>query len=86
VRGRLLERRTRYFEEEAKIFARVLDEGKCQGIFGAPNSMETARTLLIATNSLLPYSLNAKELGERKDLEKKTRRLADLLLQGLITR
>lgn len=86
VRQKLLERRTRYFEEEAKIFARVLDEGKCQGVFGAANPVETARLLLVATNSLLPYSLNAHELGERKDLEKKTRRLAELLLQGLIAR
>jgi AcrR family transcriptional regulator len=86
VRQKLLERRTRYFEEEAGIFARVLDEGKCRGTFGMGDPLETARSLLIATNSLLPYSLNADELGERKDLEKKTRRLADLLLQGLIAR
>lgn len=86
LRPRLLERRKRYFEEEARIFAEVLAEGSASGIFDIKNAMETARSLLDATNALLPYSLSAYELGERSDIEKKTNRVADLILKGLIKR
>jgi hypothetical protein len=42
--------------------------------------------LLTATNSLLPYSLSTKELGERKEIKEKVSRLADLLLNGILSR
>lgn len=86
VRPRLLERRKKYFEEEAKIFADVVREGKTAGVFAAKDPTQTARTLLDATNALLPYSLSAYELGERSDIEKKAKMVADLLLNGLCTR
>jgi AcrR family transcriptional regulator len=86
VRAPLLDRRERYFEEEARIFAQVLEEGECSGVFMIGDSVEKARILLLATNSLLPYSLSARELGERKQIEQKIRRLAALLLQGLMKR
>jgi hypothetical protein len=35
------------------------------------------------TTSLLPYSLNVRELGERAAIEAKAARIADLLLDGL---
>src|SRR4028118_2111945 len=86
LRPRLLARRRRYFEDEAQIFAEVLKEGKKIKIFSVPDALKTAETLLLATNSLLPYSLNTKELGERSEIEERVRRLADLLLTGLLRR
>lgn len=86
IRPKLLERRKRYFEEEARIFAVVLNEGECEGIFVKGSPTERARTLLLATNSLLPYSLSTQELGERREIEQKTRKLAALLLAGLLKR
>lgn len=86
LRPRLLDRRKRYFEEEARIFAGILDEGRSAGEFTFQNSAEVARALLDATNTLLPYSLSAYELGERADIENKTNRVADLILNGLIKR
>lgn len=83
VRPRLLERRKLYFEEEAKIFARVLDGGRDAGVIQPANSLETARTILIATNSLLPYSLSTEELGKRNELKRKTVLIAELILGGL---
>ena len=65
LRPRLLARRRRYFEEEVEIFAEVLREGRKIKTFGIEDEIETAKSLLLATNSLLPYSLSAKELGER---------------------
>jgi AcrR family transcriptional regulator len=86
LRPRLLARRRRYFEDEAQIFAEVLQEGEKINIFSVPDALKTAETLLLATNSLLPYSLNTKELGERSEIEERVRRLADLLLTGLLRR
>ena len=50
---------------------------------GADIPEATAHTLLLATNSLLPYSLTARELGKREDVKQKALRIADLLLAGL---
>jgi AcrR family transcriptional regulator len=86
LRPRLLERRRQYFEEEATIFAEVIREGKTAGIFSTKDPRQTAMSLLDATNALLPYSLSAYELGERADIEKKAKLVADLLLNGLCKR
>jgi len=83
LRPQLLERRKVYFEEEAKIFARVIDEAQQKNDFIKTDSMDTARTLLAATNALLPYSLSTQELGKRSDIEKRTRAIADLVIDGL---
>src|SRR5688572_1634793 len=86
LRPKLLARRKGYFEEESKIFVRVIEEGIIDKTFSAGNAQEIAETLLLATNSLLPFSLTTKELGERADIEAKTLRLANLLLDGLLQR
>jgi AcrR family transcriptional regulator len=85
IRPRLLERRHRYFEEEATAFAEVIRKGTRSGVF-AGDPEETARLLLVATNSLLPYSLSTYELGSRDEILDKTARLADLLLKGIVKR
>ena len=86
VRPNLLARRENYFAEEAQIFASVINEGENSSIFETDNALKTAETFLLATNSLLPYSLTAQELGERGEIEEKVRQIANLLLKGLISR
>jgi AcrR family transcriptional regulator len=86
IRPSLLERRKSYFEAEARIFAEVLKEGRRAGQFFFKDTMATARALLTATNSLLPYSLSPRELGERDVLEQQTARIVDLLVAGLCRR
>jgi len=86
IRPALLERRKRHFDDEAKIFAGIIKEGIETGEFARLNVNEAARSLLLATNSLLPYSLSTQELGERKEIEKRVSTLADLLLNGLVAR
>lgn len=86
LRPGLLARRAKYFEEEAQLFAEVLNEGRTSGEFQFENALATARALLEATNGLLPYSLSTSELGERAEVERRTSAIADLLLQGLLSR
>ncbi len=83
LRPKLLERRKRYFDEEARIFASVIADGQAMGRFASGDAFDIAQTLLSATNSLLPYSLSAVELGERKELAERTRKIADILIRGL---
>jgi AcrR family transcriptional regulator len=86
VRPKLLARRKIYFQTEAEIFAKVIAEGQNSEIFVGGNATDTAEIFLLATNSLLPFNLTARELGKREDIEEKTRRLGNLLLKGLIKR
>lgn len=83
IRPKLLARRKTYFEDEAEIFATVVEEGQLKKIFQSGNAAEIAETFLLATNSLLPLSLTTQELGRREDIEAKTLRIADLLLKGI---
>ncbi len=83
LRAQLLERRKRYFDEEARIIDAVVIEGQNAGIFAAGDSFDLSRTLVTASNSLLPYSLSAIELGARDEVFERADKLANLLIDGL---
>src|SRR5918997_4822579 len=51
LRPKLLARRARYFEEEARVFAEVLGEGARAGVFNVEDTLSTAFSLLHATNA-----------------------------------
>lgn len=86
IRPNFLARREIYFNEEARIFASVVEDGQKSGDFADGSAAEIAESLILATNSLLPFNLTVQELGSRSDVEAKIERLADLLLQGLCRR
>ena len=83
LRPAYLARRERYFAEEATLVASVLEEGTRSGVFACEEPFQTAQTLLLATNALLPYSLSARELGARDEVERKISALAHVLLNGV---
>lgn len=84
LRPKLLARRENYFAEESAVFAGVIERGQTNGEFEDGDPVGIADTFLLATNSLLPFSLTTEELGAREDIEAKTRRLADLLIKGVL--
>lgn len=84
LRPKLLDRRKRYFSEEARIFAEIIDEGSREGVFAKIDPDDTAITFLSATNALLPYSLSAIELGDRNEVVDRTRKTADILIRGIL--
>jgi hypothetical protein len=55
-------------------------------VFHVPDPAAAARSLVLATNALLPYSLSVRELGSRRVVESEAARIADLLLDGLASR
>jgi AcrR family transcriptional regulator len=83
LRKPYLERRQGYFASEAVVFSRVLHQGRERGEVHCDDTLATARDLVTATNALIPYSLSARELGARADVEREVMRLADLLVRGL---
>ncbi|MEO6656296.1 MAG: TetR/AcrR family transcriptional regulator [Pyrinomonadaceae bacterium] len=83
LRPKLLERRKRHFEEEARIFAQVISEGQASSLLIEGDAFDLAETLVTATNSLLPYSLSAFELGDRADLAERAGKTSKLLIRGL---
>jgi AcrR family transcriptional regulator len=84
LRTPMLQRREGYFEEEAKVLSGVLREGQRAGAFRRHEALATARTLILASNSLLPFSLSTQELGKRREVEQAASRIADLVLEGLL--
>jgi hypothetical protein len=86
LRPAYMARRRRYFAAEADIFAEVLQEGQAAGVFAFDDALNTAHTLLLATNALLPSALSPRELGKRRAVQEKTERIIDLLLHGLCCR
>jgi AcrR family transcriptional regulator len=76
LRSSYLARRDRWFKAEAAVFAQVLRK-----VCVEPE--EVAESLLLGTNALLPYSLTAKELGSRREVQVKATSLADLLVRGV---
>lgn len=83
LRPKLLERRKRYFGEEARILANVIAEGQRTSVFRGGDPEDIAVTLLSATNALLPYSLSVYELGERAKVADRTKKTAAILIRGL---
>jgi AcrR family transcriptional regulator len=86
LRAAMLQRREGYFEEEAKVLSEVLREGQRAGAFRRHEALATARTLVLVSNSLLPFSLSTQELGKRREVEQAASRIADLVLEGLLAR
>jgi AcrR family transcriptional regulator len=86
LRPEYLVRRQGYFAAEAEVFAAVLREGHDAGTFHCQEPAAAAQAIILATNSLLPYSLSSQELGRRKDVKEKAEQIADLLLSGLLRR
>jgi AcrR family transcriptional regulator len=86
LRPRLMELRRKNHEVEAQILAEVLVEGRLHGDFSVDEALPIARTLIIATNDLLPYKRDPKELRDRKAAEATINQLVDLLLHGLLAR
>jgi AcrR family transcriptional regulator len=86
LRPAYLARRERYFAAERAAFAAVIREGQSAGELASGDADTLAETVITATNSLLPFSLSARELGVRDEVVRKAEAVAELLLGGLRAR
>lgn len=83
LREPYLARREGYFDSEAAIVARILEEGRASGDFAFVDAKETAQAMVSATSALLPFSLSARELGSRAEVERLTKRIVEMLVTGV---
>ena len=83
LRDVFLRRREEYFQRELDVFEAVIRQGQQSGEFIDADARSLARAAVGATNSLLPYSLTAQELGNRTQIKKQVSDIADLLLFGM---
>ena len=81
LRTSLLSRREVWFEREARVLSRVVQDRRSDEC--ERNALRDARSLITATNALLPYSLSKSELGRRSLLLERVNALCDILLRGL---
>jgi AcrR family transcriptional regulator len=78
-----MERRERYFAQEAEVFASVLAGASGCAVSVRRRSELWAESLLLATNALLPSALSPRELGQRAHVEARVSRIAELVIGGL---
>lgn len=83
IRAEYMLRRERYFENEAALFLRVLRDAQRSGELAVENAPLTALAMVLSTNSLMPFSLNARQIRARREVELRAEKIADLLLNGL---
>jgi len=79
-----MDRRARYFTEEAKVFAEVLASAPRPPRTDRRTHELWAESLLLATNALLPSALSPRELGNRSKVEAQACRIAELVVGGLM--
>ncbi len=77
------ERKRAFHEAEAELFSNIIELGVLDGVFRTKAPLEDARTMVLATNSLMPYSLRPEQLGDRTTVERQAMALADLLVRAL---
>lgn len=83
LRAAFLAQRQELQKSEAKLFEKILIEGKEKGCFAFDDSYKLAFILITATNSLLPLGLTQSELGSRTEVETRANELAALLVRGV---
>lgn len=83
VRPQYMQRRRRYFAEEAEMLASVIRDGQTEGVFGKADPLETAQLLIQATNAYLPYSLSLEELSRPGDFDERIEKMAAILVAGI---
>lgn len=84
VRAAYMQRRRAAFEAEAELITDCLTAGREDGVFLIDDPAATARTLLLATNAFLPYSLSVSDLGNPDSIEAQLTAMIDLLVRGLM--
>lgn len=85
LRGMLDEHRHRFHAQEAALIARLIDESAREGeVHQTSESPDRlGETMVVATNSLLPYRVRTEQVPPRKTIEDHARRVAVLLRQAL---
>lgn len=83
IRPAYMVHREQYFANEAKVVLQLLEEGVRRGEFVVSDPDLIALALILSTNSLMPFSLSARQLKVRSQIERQVSKIVDLVLFGL---
>lgn len=83
LRATLLERRRTYFERESQQLAAVVRAGQRAGELAAGDARKIGALLVLCTNALLPHGLSETDFADHVALERRSRAVARLLLDGI---
>lgn len=84
IRPTLRSRQGDYFRQEAALVEHLLIIGIEEGRYaGVENPGRTARSLIAATNGLLPSNLSHSYISKISDIESHARDIAHMLVRGL---
>ncbi len=70
-------------EREARHLQTLIEAGVADGTLRSVDPLGDARAMIVATNSLLPYSYRPEEIGDRASVEAQAKALADLFVRAL---
>lgn len=79
----IFQNKGRFEARESALLAQVLQQGAEAHEFDLQDPVCVAQSMIVATNSLLPYSRRPKEIGERDEVERIAHQLIDLLLRAV---
>ncbi len=83
LRPQLIGKRDAFHEGEAQLLKSVIEDGVQAGLMQSADPATDARSMILATNSLLPYSLRPEQLGDRGCVFGKVASLARLLVRAV---
>ena len=83
ARPSIVKRRKKQVDVEAEMIAALIADGQKSGEFGAGDTKQLSKTLVDATDSLLPYSLSAFEKKTRREVKRRAVAVTELLIDGL---
>jgi len=77
------ERKAAFHRSEAELIETLMREGIAKGEIEIEDPAAAAESMVIATNSLMPYSLRPSQLGDRESVFVKAQALASLLVRAI---
>lgn len=77
------EKREKFHRREAELIAQLIRDGASKGEVYAIDPSVAGESMILATNSLLPYTLSPQQLGEMEAVMHKAANLADLLIRAI---
>lgn len=86
LRPQLEEKKRAFHEEEARFLEALINQGVSAGELKSTDPLQDARTMVIATNSLLPYSYRPEQIGDRATVLDQATALAEMLVRALEAR
>ncbi len=83
LRPQLEDKKKAVHEREAAHIAGLIQEGTAAGTMRSADALGDARTMVLATNSLLPYAVRTEQIGDRDTVLDQATAMAGMLVRAV---